>query len=615
MLDLTVIFLVAGFLLDKSLFDTSQGKQEPPADWKHNGLGDSLAASSFAAKSQQTHMQPSERLQWILGWLFFLLGIVYAIGFVATNPFYEKISFGTSRLMLVKLLPAIACGFLAGVIVRTGLRMMNPFFVAMGAVFFVLPFLVLNGPDMLDKLKKFKIGSFFEAEINSTEKKTQVQQQIESLFDPSVRSNLSALNKSDIDKFAYTDEMVEELCHHLSCGTNEETRSVLIASRSEEADSPGPSIMNASGFYRTYIEQLVSRIVDIDDGSLSRDRTIRETLHPVANAGENLLQSARSSEADRRWPEAWCGFLNQLQHAESDLDNLRNIGETNISLPTNGIQGCDGATVANPKAIPTREFTTTLLPHILIARLYRRAGFDARALKVLERTDELAHAARTEPSTIDSPAKANQWAELLIERGDLRYRLGDAKWRDDWRAAINLRETLIDQLRSAHRWDLADSQIKTTCQANQQGENSLQAVAARLELDTAQLRNNYVFTLVKDIQKQRTDLLDEERLEDMVETARQNYLNIGRLSLLPRCLPTHDNPGDALCMDVVYPDTYALALMAAAQQQDPADRQNTSIRIEGLLQQSLDSVRNCPKKDDFLPIIRNHHKLARSMTL
>ncbi|QLH39350.1 MAG: hypothetical protein HWD60_10890 [Defluviicoccus sp.] len=140
---------------------------------------------------------------------------------------------------------------------------------------------------------------------------------------------------------------------------------------------------------------------------------------------------------------------------------------------------------------------------------------------------------------------------------------------------------------------------------------------ARLEVDTAQLRNRYVFSLIGDNQQRRAVTLNEDRLEDVVATARQNYLNIDRLSVLSRCLP---DTNYAACIEVIYPDTYALALMAAAQQQTPADRQNTSVRIEGLLERSLEAVlgpanKRCPQWKDFQPIIQKHRKLARSLAL
>ncbi|QLH39349.1 MAG: hypothetical protein HWD60_10885 [Defluviicoccus sp.] len=400
MLDLTVIFLFAGFL-----FGASQDKPEgatPKDNEASPGFRDAFTAP-LAAWSQQTRVQPAVRLQWILCGVVVLLGIVYAIVYVATNPYYERFSFGTSRLMLVKLLPSMALGFLAGAIVRIGLRSMNPFFLAMGAIFFVLPFLLMNGIGVLKTFNKIKVGPWFEAEVNSTEEKRPVQLQLQALVDRSVESDFSALRTTEIDRLVEKAGMAQDFCRYLSCRADNEQSTGLIASRAEQGIPAMPSNLSGAGFYRTYLEQFVTQISAVDDGSLSTERTIREVVDPVAKAGESLLHTARTSEND--WPNAWCKFLSELRKAELSLGALSSIGETNLRPFTDDMSGCDGAAAADATLIPTEDFTTAALPHILIARLYRRAGFDARALRVLEQADGLDTEKELASDNITAPQK------------------------------------------------------------------------------------------------------------------------------------------------------------------------------------------------------------------
>lgn len=629
MLDLTVIFLVAGFLLGKFLFETSQDEQErsiPPGDQENmnrenRGLGDSLAVSSLAvpslaAKSEQSRVQPTVRLQWILGWIVVFLGVIYAIAFVATNPFYDRFSFSTFQLMLIKLLPSMALGFLAGAIVRIGLRLMKPLFLVMGAVFFVLPFLLLNGPGMIEKLKKFKVGPWFEAEINSTETKQPVQLQLQSLIDPTESPGLSSLDTDILNSTVNKYKISKEMCDYIQCNEINSGYSLIETQAAESLSTMQPG-MNGVEFYGTYIEPFVNEIAKVEregeDGSLSKERALREAVDPVARAGARLLQEANRGQTENDWSTAWCGFLTKLRKAEANLGQIVSIGETNLR-PFDG-----EASECADTPIPKSQFTSMALPYMLVARLYRRAGFDARALRVLQEATGLEEAGRNlSRNEHIPPSKASEWAELFIERGNLRHSLGDPQWGNDWRNAITLREQVITKLWDAHGAKLSDSRIENACPPNTTPDpDPLQLTVARLEIDTAQLRNRYVFSLIDNNQQRRTITLNGDRLEDVVATARQNYLNIERLALLSRCLP---DTNYAACIQVIYPDTYALALMAAAQRQDPADRLNTSVRIEGLLEQSLESVlgpenKRCRQWSDFKKIIQKHRKLARSLAL
>jgi|APTNR8051073442_1049403.scaffolds.fasta_scaffold03575_5 hypothetical protein len=588
MLDLMVIFLVAGLLLGAAL-ESTQGKDEKPlSPGERERMRLKLALDR---PSESTDDRRYLRPQLIAAAVFFALGILYALCIPGITD--------------SKLLPSATLGLLAGVIVRLGLRTMSPYFLAVGAVFMILPFLLSQGVGMLKNFNRVKLG-WFEADIASTAHKTPVQLQLQTLEDRSIASGFIALSDGNIDLLLASDELARNICNISKCSDP-----VGIAKDGSIAlynVSSGATEITGLEFYHHYIKPILAQIAAAEDESLSTERSIREIVDPVAKAGAALLKAGKAP-TDAAWQEAWCRFVDEVRTAESKLAQIKSPGSSTMS----DTPGCVSGTPSDVTLIPGRTLAQSALPHILISRIYRRAGSDTRALRVLENAEGIVLA-----EDMNDLSRSADWAALMIERGELRHSLGIKEWKDDFGRAIDRRESILDHVWSQAGNKLTTYEIIEECRKNPDPHSRWPTVA-RLEVDTAQLRNRYVFALIEDGGQRRQFASEEAVLDDVVTRAQQNYLNMKKLSSLARCLEPSSNPDHAPCIDVVYPDTYALALIASTPREDPAGIADMSTQIHQLLRESVEAAQkgpenNCPKRQAFLPVIKNHQKLARTLT-
>jgi hypothetical protein len=609
MLDVTVIFLVAGILF--------------------GCLHDARARTAWTQAGLRGRLLSPAAIQVALGALIALGGLLYAIAFARDTPHFQdaSLSLRTIRPLIAELLPAVALGLLAGIILRIGLGQMNVQLLLAGALFFILPFVIASGASMFRYIREIKTP-WFEASLQSTETRQPVAIQLQGLLDRSGEA-ANPLDPAEYGRLldqARTDARLDRLA------SGDSNASVRLAALGEPQAWPPKELVPTweleerpaeLRFAQAYFHPLMTCIWQ-HEGSPLAERLIREAVEPVASAARRVLEPANEQAAEpgngpvgrRAWAEDAETLRETVEQAHAQFASLpeRPVAEgtaqrascvTRLLVP--GWTGeaehrqCDIEKNAAdwcrhlPFLPPPRELARTALPYILVARLFRRVGYDSEAREFL--------------ASSSGQALGNQQRmRLMLERAELGRALGYATWPVDLRQGIDLLDSELRRVESR----VPSEVFGLGCDDEGDPLYPLRVLLAMAEYERAQMRNLYAFQLVSDTAS-RLPMAEPVASREAVALARRTYEEVSRIGGLECFLRRPGALGAGFSMDarITYPDTYALALLVYAAQTG-AERTGIKARILELLDEAEfhAQIAGESARTTFLPILDQHRRLA-----